>query len=110
MFKPKIKDETCLQTLKEICQKYEMENCYSIGTPVEQRVCLCKRENNWEVFIVERGLEFQKEKHKECIDACLDVIKYCSYSNDEFKSIAEDYKTILLNKISVNKSKIKIKL
>lgn len=109
MFKSKINDEICLETLDEICKKYEMEHCYCIGRPIEQKVCICKRKDNWEVFIIERGLEFQNEKHKQCIDACLDVIKFCSYSIDEFKEASNEYISILSSKTNVNKSKIKIK-
>ena len=108
MFKPKIKDKICLETLEEICNKYEPNEC-SIGIPLEQRVCICKREDNWEVFIVEKGYEFDKVIHKECIDACISVIKYCAYSMDEFKDASNDFINALSSKINVKKCKIKIK-
>lgn len=108
MFKTKITNEICLETLEEACKKYEMEE-YSIGMPIEQRVCICKRKDNWEVFIVERGIEFDKVIHKECVDACINVIKYCSYSIDEFKDASSEFINILSSKINVNKNKIKIK-
>ena len=108
MFRKKINNEICLQTLKEICKKYEIDE-YSIGLPVEQKVCLCKRGDNWEVFIVERGIEFDKVKYKECIDACIEVIKYCAYSIEEFKDASNEFKNLLLSKLNVNKCKNKIK-
>ena len=108
MFKPKINDKLCLETLEEPCKKFEMDE-YSIGKSSERKVCLCKREDNWEVFILERGLEFDKTKHKNCFDACIDVLKCCSYSIDEFKDASNEYINILSNKANVNKCKIKIK-
>lgn len=109
MFKSKTNDNMCLETLEETCKIYEMENDYSIENPIEQKVCICKRNDVWEVFIQEKGIEFDKTKHKQCIDACLEVIRQCSYSIDEFKDASNEFKTILLSKTSVNKCKIKIK-
>ena len=109
MFKSKINDEICLETLEEICKKFEMENDCSIGVPIDLKVCICKREDNWEVFIVERGLEIEKTKHKKCTDACIEVLKCCSYSIDEFRHTSNEFIDILSSKTNVNKSKIKIK-
>ena len=92
------KEQICLDALKETSKKYEMENDYSVGIPVEQRLCICKREDVWEVFIVERGLEFDKNKYKKCIDACLEVLKQCSYSIDEYKDASTELKNILIIK------------
>lgn len=97
MFILKRKEKICLNALKETCKKYQIDE-YSIGSPCEQRVCICKRGDNWEVFIVERGIEFDKTKHKECIDACLEVLNHCSYSIDEFKDTTSDFTDILKNK------------
>lgn len=95
MLKLTEKEQICLDALEEICKKYEMENDYCVNTYTEQRVCLCKREYNWEVFTVERGIEFDKTKHKDCIDACLKVLKQCSYSIDEFKDASKEFKDII---------------
>jgi len=106
MLKLTEKEQICLEALEEICKKYEMENEYSIGSTSEQRVCICKRESNWEVFIVERGIEFAKTKHKDCLDACLKVLKQCSYSIDEFKDASNEFKNIL-EKSKTNKALVK---
>jgi len=91
----KLTEKICLNALDEICKKYQMDDYYSIGQACEQRVCICKRNSNWEVFIVERGIEFEKSKYKECIDACLELIKCCSYSNEEFIDASNDFKNML---------------
>ena len=95
MLKLTDKEKKYIDALKETCQKYEMEDYCCVGSKTEQRVCLCKRDDNWEVFAVERGIEFDKTKHKECIDACLELLKQCSYSLDEFKDASTEFKSIL---------------
>ena len=97
MFILKRKERMCLNALKETCKKYQIDE-YSIGSPCEQRICICKRGNKWEVFMVEKGIEFDKSKHKECIDACLEVLNQCSYCIEEFKDSASEFKNILKNK------------
>ena len=94
MLKLKELEQICLKALEEICEKYEMYE-YSINSSCEQRVCICKRESSWEVFTVERGLEIDKIKHKECIDACLEVLKQCSYCMEEFKDASNEFKNII---------------
>jgi len=89
------KEKVCLNALEETCKKYEMENDYCVGSTSEQRVCICKRDSIWEVFIVERGIEFEKSKHEECIHACLEVIRSCSYCIQEFKDASNEFKNIL---------------
>lgn len=108
MFKSRItkKEKRCLVALKEICRKYEMDNIYSIGETCEQRVCMCKRKGIWEVFIVERGIEFEKHIYEECIDACVSVLEYCSYCTQELEDALRDFRNIL--KINIqNKTMIK---
>lgn len=95
MLKLTDKEQICLTALEETCKKYEMENDYSIGTPTEQRVCILKKEDNWEVFILEKGLELDKTKYKECIDACLEVLKQCSYCIDEYKDASTELKKLI---------------
>lgn len=103
MLNLKEKEQVCINALEETCIKYEMDE-YSIGTPIEQKVCILKKDDNWEVFIVERGVEIDKTKHKECIDACLEVLKLCSYCRDEFNDSSNEFKNILLkHKIKVIK-------
>ena len=101
MLNLKEKEQICINALEETCIKYEMDNDYSIGVPSEQKVCILKKDDIWEVFIVERGIEFDKTKHKECIDACIQVLNYCSYCNDEFKAASNEFKNILLKKEQV---------
>ena len=87
-------EKLCLQTLKEICFKYEMDDYYSICELCEHRVCILKRKSEWEVFILERGIEFSRTTYKDCIEACIEVIRQCSYSKDEFKDALIDFKNI----------------
>ena len=105
MFKLTKKEQICLEALEQTCKKYDMEKDYCIGTPVEQRICISKRENIWEVFVQERGIEFDKVKCIECIDACLEVIKSCSYCIDEFKDASLEFKNILKSKEEQKKLK-----
>lgn len=105
MLELKEKERICLDALNETCKKYEMEDYYSIYVPSEGRVCICKREEKWEVFIVERGIEFEKSEHKECIDACIELIKLCSYSIEEFKDASNEFKNIIKSKKIIKKIK-----
>lgn len=98
-------EKLCLKSLKETCDKYEMDDYYSIGVPSECRVCILKRKNTWEVFIVEKGIEFDKSSFEDCKDACIEVIHQCSYTQEEFNDACTDYKNMLQN----NKDKTLIK-
>ena len=101
-----LKERKCIVALKEICKKYEMDDFYSIGEKCEQRICICKREVIWEVFVVERGLEFDNKIYEDCIDACIKVIEYCSYCDKEFEDALRDLKN-KLQKYMQNKIMIK---
>ena len=94
MYKLTEREKMCLYALEQTCEKYEMYE-YCICNFCEQRECICKRETDWKEF--ERGLEFNKTKYKDCIDACLEVIKLCSYSIDEFKDASKDFINIFKN-------------
>lgn len=109
MLKIKEKEQVCINALEETCKKYEMENDYCLGSPSEQKICILKKDDIWEVFIVERGIEFDKTKHKECIDACIQVLNYCSYNKEEFELSTNEFKNILL-KNNQNKLLKKCKL
>lgn len=86
-----------------------MQEYYSIGIPCKGHISICKRDRNWEVFIVEKGREYYKTKHKECIDACIQVLNHCSYNKEEFELSTNEFKNILL-KNNQNKLLKKCKL
>ena len=98
MFKQKLNDKICLEILEEICQKYEMEYYCSIGIPCKDRICICKSDKIWEVFLIENGRKYLETKHKECIDACIQLLKHCSYTNEEFEIVVNEFKNILQKK------------
>ena len=58
---------------------------FSLGHAKEQCVCLSKNENNWEVYLVERGIVFDKSVHEELFDACIEVILQLSDSKELFE-------------------------
>ena len=96
MLELKAQEEICLKALEETCIKYEMNDYCSINKTCEQHICICKRGLQWQVFIIENGIEFENTKHEQCVDACLEVIKCCSYSIDEFKDASNNFKNILI--------------
>lgn len=98
----------CLDTLKETCNEFEMNNDYSIGKNVEQRVCISKREL-WEVYIVERTLEFDKCLYEDCKDACKRLIYQCSYNDQEYVDALNVFNTKFESKKQDSKLLIKRK-
>lgn len=109
MLNLKEKERAYLDALEETCKKYEMDDYYSIGIPREKHISICKRDKIWEVFIVEKGREYAKTSHKECIDACIQVLNHCSYNIEEFELATNEFKNILL-KNNQNKLLKKCKL
>lgn len=67
-------------------------SAYHYGTYAEQKVCITKNnENKWEVYIVERGNIYNKSTFENCLDACLQLIKYGSRTIEEEIEMIDHY-------------------
>lgn len=64
---------------------------FSLGESREQCVCLNKNDKMWEVYLVERGIVFDKSVHEECIDACIEVIHQLADSKELFEEQKESF-------------------
>lgn len=67
---------------------------FSLGESKEQCVCLNKNNKIWEVYLVERGIIYDKSTFKECADACIEVIRQLA----ESKNLFQEHKEIFLKK------------
>ena len=77
--------------LKNIIEQMQLSNEFSLGESKEQCVCLSKKEDKWEVYIVERGIIFDKSSHEELFDACIEVICQLSDSKEFFEKQKENF-------------------
>ena len=66
--------------LRFVIENMGCKNDFHLGEYAEQKVCLFKRDNLWEVYIVERGNIFDKTRHEKIDDACIEVINKLSES------------------------------
>lgn len=89
----KLSEIQILTNLQTIINDMGLSHEFSLGESREQCVCLRKNENMWEVYVVERGIVFDKSTHEELNDACIEVIHQLSDSKEIFKE-----KKLLLNK------------
>lgn len=70
-----VEESVILQELKKVMEEMGLDDCYHLGNYAEQRICLFKKDNLWEVYVAERGLGHNKELFDSCLDACIEVIK-----------------------------------
>lgn len=71
------------ELLKHLCSMIEemgLTQAFSLGEDAEQCVCLNKNKGIWEVYMVERGIAFEKDFFEDCFDACLKVIHHLADS------------------------------
>lgn len=71
------------ELLKHLCsmiEEMELTQEFSLGEDAEQRVCLNKNNDMWEVYIIERSITFEKDRFEDCFDACLQVIHHLADS------------------------------
>ena len=64
---------------------------FSLGKSREQCVCLNKNDKMWEVYLVERGIVFDKSVYEECIDACIGVIHQLADSKELFEKQKDSF-------------------
>ena len=83
-----LSENELLDWLQSIINQMGLSRDFSLGEASEQCVCLSKKEDKWEVYIVERGIVIEKTEHEELFDACIEVILQLSDSKDFF----EEYK------------------
>lgn len=74
-----------LDWLQKTVNQMDLSREFSLGQAKEQCVCLDKKENKWEVYLVERGIIFDKSVHEELFDACIEVILQLSDSKELFE-------------------------
>lgn len=59
---------------------------FHYGAYSEESICINKNNSNeWEIYIVERGKIHSKVTFTSYFDVCLELLKYCSDTNEEYK-------------------------
>ena len=86
----KIENEILIQLLLVI-NNMGCLYAFSLGKSREQCVCLNKNDKMWEVYLVERGIVFDKSVYEECIDACIEVIHQLADSKELFEEYKESF-------------------
>ena len=75
-----------LTSLYYVITKMGCENNFHFGEYAEQKVCLFKRDNLWEVYYAEKENIFDKTEHEELKDACIEVISKLSRLKEKSKT------------------------
>lgn len=86
----KIENEILIQLLLVI-NNMGCLYAFSLGKSREQCVCLNKNDKMWEVYLVERGIVFDKSVYEECTDACIEVIHQLADSKELFEEHKESF-------------------
>lgn len=88
----KMNDENMvISCLVSVIQEAKLEHAFSLGEDCEQCVCLNKKDEIWEVYIVERGIFFEKDCYIDCFDACLQVIHHLADSKQCFEQVKKEF-------------------
>ena len=87
-----LKERVVLQELKEIMKEMGMERYFHLGNYAEQRICLFKENNLWEVYIGERGCAHCINIFDDIVPACIQVIMEVNDSKQEFERCLEIFK------------------
>lgn len=94
------KESDSIAYLRFVIEQMGCKNEFHLGEYAEQKVCLFKKNNLWEVYIVERGNVFDKTTHEKIDDACMEVINMLSKSNEI--SMKNRNKFLKLRKLTLN--------
>ena len=94
-------DNIMISHLKTMIADMGLEHSFSLGEPAEQRVCLDKNCEMWEVYLVERGNTFEKTSHEECYDACVKVLEHLSDSKQMLEKSKDEFSQV--KKLSLKK-------
>ena len=89
------KENNTLLKLINIISNMGYIDYFSLGTISEQRVCLTKENNSYQVFTTEKGIIYDIKIFEKLEDACICVINELSYSDKEFKENALKFKKIV---------------
>ena len=92
-----LSENDMLVWLQTIINQIQLSHEFSLGQPKEQCVCLSKNEDIWEVYIVERGIIFDKSTHEELFDACVEVIHQLADSEKLFEQQKEIFSKVKKN-------------
>ena len=98
------KRKTENELLKHLCstiEEMELRHAFNLGGSAEQCVCLNKNNGMWEVYMVERGIPFEKDRFEDCFDACLKVIFHLSDSKQMWEEKRDKF--IKVRKLTPNK-------
>lgn len=94
--KKKMENEM-LNHLNLIVKNMGLEYALCLGESRDQSICLNKRDNLWEVYIIEGGISFEKSSFEDCFDACLEVINLLADSKQMYEKAKENF--VLVRKL-----------
>jgi len=88
-----IKEMIFLCSFAKTIKHYGIDgSIYHYGTYAEQKVCITKNnQNEWEVYIGERGKTFDKTTFESCFDACAELFKHGSRTKAEMLEMFDYY-------------------
>lgn len=91
-----IENNYLFELLSEVLEEYGVCKIdYCIGGFHDDRVCLEKDENNWIVYIGERGGKQNIKRYQFCIEACCDLLGRISESDE----MCYELKKLLIKKL-----------
>ncbi|MCR4656255.1 MAG: hypothetical protein K5770_08525 [Lachnospiraceae bacterium] len=81
-----LKEERCIEALKEVCTGRFNDDEYSLDGPKESAVCLEKVAGEWSVYEKEKNSRNDSYLYDNIVEACLDLLRRLS--------VAKDYKEL----------------
>lgn len=97
----KNRENILVNHLMSLVKEMGLEHAFSLGEDAEQCVCLTKKEEMWEVYMIERGMSFEKDVFEDCYDACLQVLNHLADSKKSYEESKENFS--LIKKLIPNK-------
>lgn len=90
-----IEEKVLLKELNKIIKELDQEIYFSLNEPTEQRICLEKVKESWQVYFVERGIKHQIKEYENLYEACINVIDRLSPTNELSKYFTKEFRRIL---------------
>lgn len=88
-------EKTLLEELNKIIKELDVEIYFNFGEPIEQRICLEKINDLWEVYFVERGIKRHIKQYETLYGACINVIDRLSPTNELSLHFTEEFRRTL---------------
>lgn len=83
-------EPTLIQILMESLRQFDIPDGFcSVGEYAEEAVCLEKADSSWIVYEGERGKKYNIKTHRNCREACCDIISRVAQSDDSEKEITD---------------------